>query len=420
MSLKEKWQELPSNARLGIMVGGIFVSVIALAAVIQSTRGPTREIAGQPIGANKPANFRVPTARETGVDDLAAKLESIEKSTVGMDNRVKKMEADRQLLFRQLQEMRGTQGSNGVTVDIVDEVQRLSRELERLKFSGGGAVAQGLVGPDGLPVVGEGGKPLSADNPADAFSSAALPQPSVSAAPVFAPPPPTLRVVGAATPKEEKKSKDDKERIAYLPMGSQFEGVLLNGMDVPTSNAKSKDPVPAVLRVKTDAILPNHFTHDVRECFVIISGFGDLSSERAVMRTEGFSCIKDDGAVIEGPMEGYVVGDDGRVGIKGELVSKQGQMIARSLTAGFLGGIAKGLQPWGTPDQWANTQTSVGQAERFEMGDVLTAGAMSGASSAANQVANFYLEMAREMFPVVEIDAARRATIVLTKGLEVK
>jgi conjugal transfer pilus assembly protein TraB len=54
------------------------------------------------------------------------------------------------------------------------------------------------------------------------------------------------------------------------------------------------------------------------------------------------------------------------------------------------------------------------------MGDVLTAGAMSGASSAANQVANFYLEMAREMFPVVEIDAARRATIVLTKGLEVK
>ena len=32
---------------------------------------------------------------------------------------------------------------------------------------------------------------------------------------------------------------------------------------------------------------------------------------------------QDDGAVIEGPMEGYVVGDDGRVGIKGELVSNK-------------------------------------------------------------------------------------------------
>ena len=85
MSLKEKWQELPSNARLGIMVGGIFVSVIALAAVVQSTRGPTREIAGQPIGANKPANFRVPTARETGVDDLAAKLESIGADSITND-----------------------------------------------------------------------------------------------------------------------------------------------------------------------------------------------------------------------------------------------------------------------------------------------------------------------------------------------
>lgn len=420
MSLTEKWQELPSNARLGLMVGGIFVSFIGLAAIVQSTSGSTREIAGQPVGPNKPANFRVPTAKETGVGDLAAKLESIERSSQVMDVRMKKVEADRQLLFKQLQEMRGVQGSSGATVDLVDEVQRLSLELEALRFTGRPPQSSqtGLVASDGQPLKGPDGRPLTAPGTTE-FPAA----PPVYPAPTYSiePPRPTLRVVGALPPvKETKPSEASMDRLAYLPMGSQFEGVLLNGMDVPTSTSKNKDPMPSVLRVKTDAILPNHFVHDVRECFVIISGYGDLSSERAILRTEGFSCIKENGEVLEGPMEGYVVGDDGRVGIKGELVSKQGQMIARSLTAGFLGGIAKGLQPWGTPDQWANTSTSVGEAETFKMGDVLTAGAMSGASAAANQVAQFYLEMAREMFPVVEIDAARRATIVLTKGLEVK
>lgn len=416
-SLQDKWKGLPSNARLGIMVGAIFTSVIVVASFVQSTKGSKREIAGQPVGENRPANFRVPTRTETGVDDLAAKLDAFERSSQSVDARLKRIEADRALLFKQLQEMRGSQNSAGVTVDLVDEVQRLSRELDSLRFASGSPIASSPVGTDGRPLIGEDGQPLVAHG-----SNEISPFPTYGVQPpVFEPPRPTLRVVGAPQPKPEDRVVSAAQTpIAYLPMGSQFEGVLLNGMDVPTSTAKSKDPVPSVLRVKTDAILPNHFSHDVRECFVIISGYGDLSSERAIMRTEGFSCIRDDGGVIEGPMEGYVVGDDGRVGIKGVLVSKQGQMIARSLTAGLLGGIAKGLQPWGSPDQWSGTQANVGQAERFAMGDVLAAGAMSGASAAANQVASFYLEMAREMFPVVEIDAARRATIVLTKGLEIK
>lgn len=416
MSLVDKWNELPSNARLGIVVAGIFGTVLVVAALVQGSK-PERTIAGQPVGQNRPANFRVPTPAETGVADLAAKLESFERTASQMDNRMKRLEADRALLFRQLQQMRGVTDSSGVTVDLVDELQRLSREMEALRFSQpSAAVPVHAQTADGEPVLDSSGQPIL-------LPGAAPVQPGPSAFPapfpVMEAPRPTLRVVGAQPRREETRTATRSEPIAYLPMGSQFEGVLLNGMDVPTSTAKSKDPVPAVLRIKTDAILPNHFSHDVRECFVIISGFGDLSSERALMRTEGFSCVRDDGGVIEGPMEGYVVGDDGRVGIKGVLVSKQGQMIARSLTAGFLGGVAKGLQPWGAPSAW-NDGSKVGDSSTFDMSAVLQAGAMSGASSAANQVASFYLEMAREMFPVVEIDAARRATIVLTKGLEIK
>jgi len=42
--------------------------------------------------------------------------------------------------------------------------------------------------------------------------------------------------------------------------------------------------MPALIRVKHQAILPNRVRADVRECFLLVSGFGDLASERAQLR----------------------------------------------------------------------------------------------------------------------------------------
>ena len=93
--------------------------------------------------------------------------------------------------------------------------------------------------------------------------------------------------------------------------------------------------MPALLRVEKEAILPNRFTSDIKDCFVLVSGHGDLSSERAFLRGEYLSCVRNDGAVLETKFPSYVVGEDGKAGMKGRLVSKQGQMIARTLIAGF-------------------------------------------------------------------------------------
>ena len=80
---------------------------------------------------------------------------------------------------------------------------------------------------------------------------------------------------------------------------------------------------------------PNRFRADVRECFLIVSGYGDLSSERAYLRGETFSCVREDGGVIEAKLDAYAVGEDGKAGVRGRVVSKQGQIIAKSMMAGF-------------------------------------------------------------------------------------
>ena len=69
-----------------------------------------------------------------------------------------------------------------------------------------------------------------------------------------------------------------------------------------------RDPYPALIRIKHDAILPNRFRADVRECFLVAAGYGDLASERAYLRTEAITCIREDG----GARRGRAVGTSSR------------------------------------------------------------------------------------------------------------
>lgn len=57
-------------------------------------------------------------------------------------------------------------------------------------------------------------------------------------------------------------------------------------------------PTPALIRVKGLAILPNRVWFDVRECFVIVGGFGDLALERADLRGETLTYVRADGGDI--------------------------------------------------------------------------------------------------------------------------
>lgn len=218
----------------------------------------------------------------------------------------------------------------------------------------------------------------------------------------------------------DPNEKDVKEDDLYIPAGSIFTGVLINGMDAPTAQGARQDPFPATLRISKEAILPNRFRADVRECFLIVSGHGDLSSERAYLRGETLSCIKDNGEVIETGFNSYAVGEDGKAGVRGRLVSKQGQIIAKSLMAGFLSGAAEAFDVNAVPTlNLSNTGKT--QYQQNDFSDTFVQGAAAkGASSALDRVAQFYVQMAEGIFPVIEIDAGRQVDIIVTKGSALK
>lgn len=238
----------------------------------------------------------------------------------------------------------------------------------------------------------------------------------------------TIRSIGSEQPKEDD-GKDEKEQEVFLPAGSIMSGALITGLDAPTGTKARQDPFPVLLRIKKEAVLPNRFRADVRECFLIASAFGDMSSERAYMRAETISCVRDDGGVIETGMDAYAAGEDGKAGVRGRLISKQGAILARSLAAGFMQGVSEAFSVRQVPSINVTSSGSKSGSSSDVIDPVyqqafnsqaLQGAAIGGVGSALERIADFYLEMAENLYPVIEVDAAREVDFVVKKGVQLK
>ena len=201
---------------------------------------------------------------------------------------------------------------------------------------------------------------------------------------------------------------------AYLPAGSFARAALLTGLDAPTGGVAQTNPVPVLLSLLDDGRLPNRFRHRVRECFVTAAGYGDLAAERAYLRLERLSCVIGEGQVLDLELSGYVVGEDGKAGLRGKLVSKQGAVIARALLAGVAGGVSEGLSQSLT----TLSTSALGSVRTIDSGQIAQYGLARGAGTAMEQLARWYLERANELYPIIEIGSGRRVEVVLTRGLE--
>ena len=104
---------------------------------------------------------------------------------------------------------------------------------------------------------------------------------------------------------------DKPQAKTYVPSGSFMRAALLGGLDAPTGGQAQNNPWPVLLRVQDNAFLPNRYRARVKECFMLGSGYGDISSERAYLRLESLSCVLNNGEVVDTPAKGYIVGEDG-------------------------------------------------------------------------------------------------------------
>lgn len=395
----QKWQSLPPKKRMLIAFGGgltaLTLAVIAVA--------PSQPIPAASNTATKPqatVNLELPgsTGHDQTIEKLSASMEVLRGRQVelntGLDQTRRSLESQ-------------SAQSSPVDPVTVRELQELRAEILALRAR-----------QDKPPSLDEALPPPQTTE----LSSQESAQVSVQTLETTSNTPAIetshIRIIEEVrTPSENSERLSIPKLTVFIPAGTMFEGNLMNGMEAPTSGIAQKSPVPALLRVKSDAILPNRHRYDVRECFVIVSGYGVLSTERVNLQTVTLSCIKKDGTVIETKIEGYVVGEDGKVGMRGRLISKQGQIIAKSFAAGFFSSLGQAFTPTTVP-QLNITPGAISQFQTPNLGSALTASTAQGFSQSSQTISKFYLDMAKEMFPVVSVNANRRVTIILLKGIE--
>lgn len=204
---------------------------------------------------------------------------------------------------------------------------------------------------------------------------------------------------------------DQAAPIQFIPAGSFVRVAMLNGVDAPTGGQAQSNPLPMAFQVLDVANLANRYKLNIKDCRFIAAAWGDISSERTMGRTETLSCIIN-GETVEMAVKGQVIGEDGKAGIRGRLVTKQGQLLANALFAGTLSGIGKAFQSAAT----TTTTSSAGVTQSIDPDKVAQAGLGSGASQAATMLASYYLKAADKLYPVIETDGGRVVEILVTKG----
>ena len=309
----------------------------------------------------------------------------------------------------------------------------LAKKQEELKTAAKNAPAAqppaGIVPPpsaNGGGLSSLGGMP-EAPPPPPAVPGRSMPAPGGAVAPSLPPPVSSAPVVFDLKPGGDgtdpslptvnaKVSYQKNASAGMLPAGSFAPVVLLNGLDAGTSAATQSNPMPVLMNVTDQATLPGSAKYRLKSCFLLANGYGDLSAERVYVRFNRLSCVdKNDRLILSQEVAGYVVDSDGKLGLRGKVVDRQGARLGKAVVAGFAQGLSGALgQAQGT----VTSNLSTGSTMNSISGNAaLRASGLSGAQTAAQQIAEFYLREAQSIFPVVSIDTGRTATAVFTNSV---
>jgi conjugal transfer pilus assembly protein TraB len=252
------------------------------------------------------------------------------------------------------------------------------------------------------------------------------PPPTAPAAP---PPPPVEKLVGAigeaTTPLALKEGvagtaadSKKKNRTIFLPPGF-MKARLLTGIDALASKDATSNPEPIIARVQAPAVLPNDVKANLAGCFVIGNATGSLAKERVEVQLVTLSCVDfDEHSVVDQPVKGFFVDTDGKKGLSGKVVTRAGATLARAFIAGTVSGISQTVE--GT---FGQTSTSaLGSVRTLDAADATKSGIAGGFSKSSDKLTDFYLDLARQAGPIVEVGAAKDVVVVIQEGvtLEIK
>lgn len=218
------------------------------------------------------------------------------------------------------------------------------------------------------------------------------------------------------------KSNHSKELEVYLPSGSYVGAELISGVDASVGVESQGDPRPVLFRITARAVNALYKGEpqkiDLEGCIVTGAAIGDISSERVFVRLLKMSCSREREKAFENEVEGYA-SSRGKAGIRGIVVSREGDFVSKSFIAGLFSGLGGGIsQRYTSPEISFNTgsgSSNVGNKMGYK--DIFGKGFGKGAEVAGNKVSDYLIKRAEQYQPVVSVNAGQEVELVFNNGV---
>lgn len=206
----------------------------------------------------------------------------------------------------------------------------------------------------------------------------------------------------------------------YVPPNAYAKAHVLVGVDMSTGVRQSSDPKPVLLRITGPAhsVRAGGARHavDLAGCLVNGAAHAELSSERVYVKLQKITCDRG-GAVAESPVQGYVA-QLGKVGVRGRVVSREGDIVSKALAAGVIGGFGRGISR--NTDQILGGVSGGGTTiignEKLSPGEIAAGGFGEGLATAADTVSDYLIDRAEQYQPVIEMPTGIDVEVVFLNG----
>ena len=207
----------------------------------------------------------------------------------------------------------------------------------------------------------------------------------------------------------------------YLPPNAYVKAKVLVGVDATVGVKAQNDPKPVEFRIIGPAYSASHngkrLETDVEGCVVNGAAYGELSSEKIFVKLQKMTCPDGPGRVAVANVEGYLA-FQGKAGIRGRVVSREGDLVTQALLAGIAGGFGRGFSAN------ANSQfrtVGIGSVDNtLSAQQILTGGLGQGLATAAETVSDYLIERAEQYQPVIEMPTGVEVELVFINGAYIR
>ena len=227
----------------------------------------------------------------------------------------------------------------------------------------------------------------------------------------------TLDEINEALDEQNK----EKELPSFFLMPGFAKAVIVAGADAPTMSTGTTDPKRVWLSIISEQFIANNGTANFKDCLLSGIAKGRIVNGRARINIDTMSCemTSPDGQKykINQPIKGLVYGEDGKGGVKGRLVSKEGEIIKRGIPLAAIEGAISTLSK--TRNYILPTGGSTSTEDANPLTEFATGGANTG-SKILQKFSEYYLKILEELTPYVEVRAKRVVTVAFEGGETLK